>query len=450
MKMVKRFSAMLLTAAMVLSLAACGGASSATPASVSTPAAPSESASAASSTPEPVTLRLSWWGGESRHTATQAAADAFMKKYPYITVKTEFGAWTGWEENISTQLMSKTAPDVMQINWNWITTYSADGNGFLDLNSVSDVLDLTQWRKEDKDQCTVNAKLQAIPVSLTGRVFYWNSTTFAKAGIQVPKSLDDLKAAGKAFKEKLGNEYYPLALNEYDRMLVMVYYLESKYGKNWVDNGKLNYTEAEIKEGLDFLMDLEANHVIPTQKIMDGDGSDSLDKHQSWINGQYAGIYEWDSSAPKFIKAAEGSEIVVGDFMTGLGQYDGGFTKISMGFAIANNTKHPKEAALLLQYLLNEAEGTAIMASERGIPASAAALKVCTDQKLLNAITAEANTKAVNHAKFTVDALFETNALRNDPDGLYYQVMAKLSYGQVDTAAAAAELFAGINEVLAS
>ena len=104
MKMVKRFSAMLLTAAMVLSLVACGGASS-SPASASAPAAPSESASDVGSTPEPVTLRLSWWGGESRHNATQKAVDAFMVKYPYITVKTEFGAWTGWEENVSTQLM---------------------------------------------------------------------------------------------------------------------------------------------------------------------------------------------------------------------------------------------------------------------------------------------------------------------------------------------------------
>lgn len=173
MKMVKRFSAMFLTTAMALSLAACGGGSTA-PASASTPAAPSESASTVSSTPEPVTLRLSWWGGESRHNATQAAVDAFMKQYPYITAKTEFGAWTGWKENVSTQLMSNTAPDVMQINWNWITSYSGDGSRFLNLKDVSDILDLTQWNKDALAQCSVGDNLQAIPAALTGRVFYWN------------------------------------------------------------------------------------------------------------------------------------------------------------------------------------------------------------------------------------------------------------------------------------
>ena len=31
---------------------------------------------------EPITLRMSWWGGEERAAATLAAVDAFMAKYP--------------------------------------------------------------------------------------------------------------------------------------------------------------------------------------------------------------------------------------------------------------------------------------------------------------------------------------------------------------------------------
>ena len=54
---------------------------------------------------------------------------------------------------------------------------------------------------------------RCVPVSMTGRIFFWNMTTFNKAGItEVPKSLDDLMAAGKAFKEKLGDDYYPMHL----------------------------------------------------------------------------------------------------------------------------------------------------------------------------------------------------------------------------------------------
>ncbi len=51
-------------------------------------------------------------------------------------------------------------------------------------------------------------------------------------------------AAGKTFQEKLGDDYYPLHLGAYDRMILMVFYLESKYGKDWADpiTSTLNYT----------------------------------------------------------------------------------------------------------------------------------------------------------------------------------------------------------------
>ena len=50
-------------------------------------------------------------------------------------------------------------------------------------------------------------------------------------------------AAGKTFQEKLGDDYYPLHLGAYDRMILMVFYLESKYGKDWADptTSTLNY-----------------------------------------------------------------------------------------------------------------------------------------------------------------------------------------------------------------
>ena len=36
---------------------------------------------------EECTLTFDWWGGDSRHEATQAAVDAFMAKYPGIKVE---------------------------------------------------------------------------------------------------------------------------------------------------------------------------------------------------------------------------------------------------------------------------------------------------------------------------------------------------------------------------
>lgn len=440
----KRLLAGALSLTMSLALlAGCGGGNANSSAQGS-----ADAAATGNPEDEACTLRISWWGGDGRHSATEAAIAAFQEKYPNITVDTEFGAWTGWEESVSTQLMSGTSPDVMQINWNWIAQYSPDGSAFYDLNQVSDVLDLTQFPEAMRDKCKVGDSLQAVPIAVTGRVFYWDKTTFDEAGIATPTTLAELMEAGEAFKTKLGEDYYPLALGEYDRMILMVTYLESKYGKNWVEDGAVNYTQQEVQDGLEFIKSLEDAHVTPTLKKLAGDGADSLDKNQNWIDGHYAGIFEWDSSANKFVQAAEGREVIVGDFFPDMGEYQGGFTKVSMGFAISANSAHPRQAALLIQYLLNEEEGAKIMASERGVPLSTAGYEVCQANDLLDAKVAEANGKVVAWAQYDLDPLFEDNGLKANPTGVYYKVMAQYSYGEMDSAAAAESLIKGITEVL--
>ena len=235
-----------------------------------------------------VTLRFSWWGGDARHKATEAACQAFMEKYPNIKVECEYGAWDGWAEKVATQLSGGTAPDLMQVNWNWLYQFSSDGSKFVDLTQFADVINMENYPADLLEQCVVGGKQQAIPIGTTGKCFYWNKTTFDKAGIALPTSWDELIAAGTTFKEKLGDEYYPLAMYEYERMLLMMYYLEGKYGKEWAENNTLNYSLEEVKEGLEFINSLEDAHVLPSIAQLKGDGATVLEKNPGWINGQYA------------------------------------------------------------------------------------------------------------------------------------------------------------------
>lgn len=470
MKKNQKFIALGLVAAMAMSTVACGNQSSGetpqpeTETQTQTPAEPAEDIQAEAepapeeSAAEPAaesdgsyencTLTISWWGRDSRHEATLAAIDAFKEKYPGIEVEATYGAWSGWEDSMATMFATQTAPDINQVNWNWLEAYSADGSAFLDLNQVSDVLDLSQYDQGALDQCVVAGELQAIPVSMTGRIFYWNKTTFDKAGIGTPTTLEELMAAGETFKTVLGDEYYPLTLGEYDRMILMVYYLESVYGKAWVENGELQYTSEEVQAGLEFIQALEDAHVIPSIQTITGDGAESLDKNPKWMNGTYAGIFEWDSSASKFNAALEeGQEFIVGDYLPDMGDYQGGFSKVSLGFAVSETCAHPKEAAMLLNFLLNEDEGTTIMASERGIPLSSAALANCQAQGLLNETVAEANGKVLAWVDYPLDSQFEAAALKSS-DGVYYDVMAGLSYQDYSIEEAAEVLIDGVNEAL--
>ena len=394
-------------------------------------------------------LTFSWWGGDARHAATQEAVAAFTAATG-IEVTNTYSAWSGWEDKMSQYFASDSAFDVNQVNWNWLFSFTnADGSSkFYDLNEVADVIDLSQFDAGALAQCTVDGKLLAIPVSMTGRIFYWNKTTFEKAGLETPKTLSDLLAAGPIFAEKLGDECYPLALGSYDKMILMVHYLECKYGKDWVVDGKLNYTKDEIVEGFAFIQSLEDAHVIPSSETLTGDGADSLDKNPKWMEGKYAGIWEWDSSASKFEKALnEGQEFIVGDYFTDIGEYQGGFTKVSMALCIANTAADKKLAASLIEFLLNSEEGARLMNSQRGIPLSKKANELCLSEGLLNAKVAEANSKVLAWCKNALDPQFEAAALKNS-DGVYADAFEGLSYGDYSIEEAADALIEGINEVL--
>ena len=87
-------------------LAACGGGSSS-----STAAANSAPASVAAPTGDAVELSISWWGGESRHEAYQAAIAAFSEANSNITVAPTFAAWSGWEDTMSTKFAGGVAEE---------------------------------------------------------------------------------------------------------------------------------------------------------------------------------------------------------------------------------------------------------------------------------------------------------------------------------------------------
>lgn len=178
-----------------------------------------------------------------------------------------------------------------------------------------------------------------------------------------------------------------------------------------------------------------------------------MDKNSKWIDGKYTEVMEWDSAVSKVRGAMEesvnkqGQKFVIGEFINFV-QYQGGFTKISMNMAIKAGTKHPKEAAMLVNYLLNDPEGVEINSTERGIPCSLAAVSYLNEKNIGDAMTKEANSKVLAYSQFTQDPKFDDNDLKANSDGLYYKLFGRLSTRDITPEEAAADLVKGVNRVL--
>ncbi len=449
----KKMIAISLAAVLALgSFAGCGGnAAPEGPASSQAPESPAAEASEA--VQEPVTIRVQWWGGDDRHEATLKAIEAFQKKYDYITVEPEYGGWDGHTEKVNTQFAGGTAADVLQVNYDWIANLSPDGKGFLDLKSAPEI-DLSNWDESVLKFGYSNGILNAIPVSVTGRSLYYNKSTYDRLGVEIPKTWDDLKAAGAKF-QAAGETMYPFDLDTgsgFPAWYAACVYEQQKTGKQFItDDSKLGFTVDEIGDALDFYMSLEQSKAIRTQQTrMNDAGETALYQTDPFISGNVAGVLEWGSSIGKFAKVltekVPADELVLGDLPVIDGaKMTGWFMKPSLLFAISAKTAHPKESALFLDYLLNDPEASVILGTSRGIPSSKSAMEALRASVDLENDLAYLGTEQIMNCSPCIVSPYMENAEMKEA---YKTAVESVSYGTATSQEAAQTMFDSVTGIL--
>jgi len=322
-------------------------------------------------------LRFAWWGGGARHEATLKAIALFQQRNPGVRIKAEYMGFNGYLERLTTQIAGGSEPDVMQINWAWLAMFSKRGNGFTDLRQHAAAVDLSQFSADDLGMGVVAGKLNALPVSYTARVFLWNEAAFARAGLPLPKTWDELFNAGRVFKQKLGDKAYPLDGELYDMILLSQAYVQQKYGTAYVDpkQPRVAMSPAAALEWVQFYKRLIAEHVatpLPLRASLGG-AEKPTEQQQDWVVGNWAGNYTWDS-AIQLRQATLNREqkLALGAFPTLPGAADSGmFGRPTLMFAVGRNTKRADVAARFVNFLLTDPEAGQLLGRTRGVPAAA-------------------------------------------------------------------------------
>ncbi|WP_299932458.1 ABC transporter substrate-binding protein [uncultured Pelagimonas sp.] len=393
-------------------------------------------------------LRMSWWGGDSRHAATQEALKVCGEKHGH-TIKPEFTGWSGHYEKLTTQIAGGTEADIMQVNWPWLSIYSSDGSGLADLNELSDIIDLSSWDAAQIEAGSMNGKLNGLPISTTGRLFVFNKTTYAKAGLDIPNTWDELLAAGPVFKEKLGDDYFPFEGAKLDAALLMTIYGTQKTGKALInpDTHKLEWTKEELADAIQFYKTMVDNHVIPAWKDVAAAGNVRLHENPLWADGHIAGTYQWDSTYFKITKPLnDDQEVVYHGLLSQDGQATPGiYRKASMVFSISANSPNKEAAAHIVNCMLNESEGVAAMGTARGVPASTAARDQLLSADAIKQVQIDAQAKVIQAEGPAIHPMMEFPDVRS----ALQDNLELFAYGEVDAATAADDMIYAIEEALA-
>lgn len=404
---------------------------------------------AADAARDTIELRMSWWGGNELHRAQIEAIERFERRNPHIRVKTEYTGWIGYLERMTTQIAGGTAPDLMQINWNWLVLFSRDGTGFYDLEACRDQIDLDSFDASSLDMGRVHGRLNALPAGMAARLFYFNETTYARAGLPVPSNWDELMAAGPIFRERLGEAYYPLDLQFMDvTALVRSWYVQ-RANRSLIDeeHERLTANVDDTREMAELYQKLVARHVIPSARERASHGYVAPEEMRPWIDGRYAGTYQWNSAIGKSVeKLAPGQRVKLAPYLLRPGARDAGlFYRPSMMFAINRETLHPRETAMLLDFIVNDPEGVRALGVKRAVPVSRRALAVLASDGVLHGLAWDGVQQ--------VAAL--PNSVRESPyfeharvrDG-FIDIFEELGYGRIDTGQAAERLYRDMNRTL--
>lgn len=212
--MKKKLLSVLLAASMVLGLAACGNDSGKTDASSSgesqSASASGESASASSqdtssqASDEQITLRMAWWGSQTRHDITTQVIEMYEAANPNVKIEYEFYSFDDYFTKLKTLVASDQVWDIFQLGGNFPMymdkIYYLDE--FID-SGVVDISDIPEsYLKITQD---TNGNQIGLSNGLNTYGIAYDVDMFNEAGIPLPTDTwtwDDFKNAAMTLKEK--------------------------------------------------------------------------------------------------------------------------------------------------------------------------------------------------------------------------------------------------------
>ena len=199
-----RFSFVVLSALVALSVLLAACAPAAAPVATEAPAAATEAPAAVTEAPaaEPVTIKVMSFFAFDNPEVEKAVVAAFEAKYPEIKVEFESVPMSDIFLKYKTLIAGNEAPDVMSMNYENSYMFGAMGAlEPLDEWIKKGDYDTSKVYKSTLDMFKVNGTQFALPATFSDVVLFYNKKLFDDAGLQYPQrgwTQEDLKKAAIA------------------------------------------------------------------------------------------------------------------------------------------------------------------------------------------------------------------------------------------------------------
>ncbi len=317
---------------------------------------------------EPITLRIGWWGSQTRHDATLRVIEMYTKKTG-VKFEPEFFSFNDYITKLNTLVAANDCNDIMQMGGNF-PTYQ---NQIELLNDYikKGIIDTTNINKNYIGITTLEGKTVGLSLGTNAQAIAYDPAPFYKAGVPLPTNKwtwADYENAAMTIRSKL-NIFGSSRLDEFTVLSVWLqqYMTQESF---FLDpyRTKLNYKDDQkvaeffaMKERLTRAGAYPNPAQLAEIKNIEGDPLVTGKAAMTWVaSNQFIALSKAANRTLALVMPPRRS--IYGSVYNSI--------MSSQMFCISKNSENKEAAARFISFFVNDIDANNILRGERGVPIS--------------------------------------------------------------------------------
>ena len=323
----------------------------------------------------PVQLSFFWWGGEARAKLTEDALKLYTQKHPNVTFKTTWQANQGYFDKLATLTAGGDAPDIFQIDDNYLTEYASRA-----------ALDLTPYQQSGKINTTkmpeslwkygvVDGKLVGLSFAENTPGMVYNKSKVTELGVAEPQTgwtWEQLITWGAEVTTKAAGKYVGTMDPSADYKAFWMWLRQQ--GKDLYNGKQLAFTKDDLVRWFDLWKGARDTKAAPTADVIfEANGGDVT--KQLVVTGKALTSFMWANQMPELAKNTKDQLGVVAY----PGNPSAQWGRAAMYLSVFKGSAKKDAAVDVVNFLINDPDAGKILGTERGLPANLEVRKLVQD-----------------------------------------------------------------------
>ncbi|MEV1285697.1 extracellular solute-binding protein [Micromonospora sp. NPDC049679] len=337
-----------------------------------------------------VELSIFWWGGEKRAELTEQALRLYSSRHPHVTFKVTWQGNTGYYDKLATQAAGGNAPDLFQLDDNYLGEY-ADRKIILDLSGyvANNRVDLSKFPSSLAQYGQVGGRTMAIAGAANTPAMVYNKTllqSFRIAEPHIGMTYDELIAWASQVTARSGGKIAGTMDPSADYKALWLW-LRGQ-GKDLYRGRQIGFTEEDLTRWFELWRRAHAARATPDAATLQVANNGDVSR-QLVATRKAATSFMWSNQLTELQKYTTDDLGVV----SYPGDPKGQWARASMYWAAFRGTRHPDLVVDVINFLVNDPEAGRVLGTERGLSSNIEVRELVqaslTDEKMKAAVAFE-------------------------------------------------------------